>query len=197
MRVEPFLEVRFSPSGVELWGVSCFDIIKNQSVRNTNPVSRVRSGLTKLLSDGIVACASLGENSVTLARLRDRNAMVVAESLELGLSPRVENPILDAGVGSLSLVVGLVPRTLDLLNKRVLVRSGGILDINAFLLEVGGQLGSIPVLVGSSNVVVPAAANELLQIPAVSGSWIGDIVVGQPSLKLSLVPLVVGCWWGL
>lgn len=123
--------------------------------------------------------------------------MVVAESLELGLSPRVENPILDAGVGSLSLVVGLVPRTLDLLNKRVLVRSGGILDINAFLLEVGGQLGSIPVLVGSSNVVVPAAANELLQIPAVSGSWIGDIVVGQPSLKLSLVPLVVGCWWGL
>ena len=47
--------------------------------------------------------------------------MVIAERLELALSPSVENPILDAGPSRLSLVLRLIPGILNLIDEQILV----------------------------------------------------------------------------
>jgi hypothetical protein len=49
-----------------------------------------------------------------------RNAVFVAESLELTVGPGIEDPVLDSDPALLSLVAGLIPRSLDLGNQRIL-----------------------------------------------------------------------------
>lgn len=80
---------------------------------------------------------------------------MVAESLELAVSPGIQDPVLDTAVGVLCLVLGLIPRTSDLRNQRVFVRVGRILDVDALLLQVRRQLVSIPVLVRGDGIGVP------------------------------------------
>lgn len=117
--------------------------------------------------------------------------MVVTERLELAVGPSVQDPILDTGVGILGLVLGLVPGLLDLGNQRVLVCLCGILNFDALLLKVFAQLLVVPLLVRADCMVFPVVLDELLEILAVGGSWVRDVVVGKPTLELGLVPLVI------
>lgn len=122
-----------------------------------------------------------------------RNIVLVAESLELALGPRVQDPVLDVEVGILSLVTSLVPFALNLRDQRVLVGLGGGLGLDALSLQILLQGVCVPRVVGRDDVVVPVVLDQLLEVLAVGGSGVGDIVVGKPALELGLVPLVVGC----
>lgn len=88
MRVEPLLQIRLCPRGVKLKRKSALRITDNNTrIWSTHPVSGIGGSLPKLLSDGVVACTGLAEDGITLAWLRNRNAVVVAESLQLRLGP--------------------------------------------------------------------------------------------------------------
>lgn len=117
--------------------------------------------------------------------------MVVTEGLQLAVGPAVQDPVFDTGIGILSLVLGLVPGILDLSDQGVLVCLGRILNIDTLLLEVAAQLLIIPLLVGADGVVVPILLDELLEILAIGGSGMRNIMVGEPALELSLMPLIV------
>jgi len=125
-----------------------------------------------------------------------RNAMVIAESLELAVGPGVQNPVLDAGPGLLSLVLRLVPVGLDLADEVIAAGLGRILGLDALLLQVGVELVGIPVIVGRHNIRVPVLLHQCLELLSVRRGWVGNIVVRKPALKLRLVPLVVSCRGG-
>lgn len=106
---------------------------------------------------------------------------------------RVENPVLDIAVSVVGLSLGLVPAGLDLLDQAVLVLLAALLDLLALASEVVLELVGVPGVVGLDGVVIPILLNEVLEIFAVGSSWKWDVVIGQPALELSLVPLVVRC----
>ena len=84
-----------------------------------------------------------------------------------------------------------MPCVLNLDNEAVLVLLGTLLDLLAGGGQVVGKLARAPVVVGLSNVVLPVLLDEVGQILAVGRGRVGDVVVGEPALKLSLMPLVV------
>jgi len=90
------------------------------------------------------------------------------------------------------LLGSLLPRALDLLDQAVLVLLGALLDLLATRGEVRLQLVGVPAVVRTSDVVIPVLLDEILQVLTVGGSGERDVVVGEPSLELSLMPLVVG-----
>jgi hypothetical protein len=49
----------------------------------------------------------------------------------------------------------------------------------------------IPVLVRVHDLIVPVRLDEVLEVLAVGRLRVGNVVVGEPSLKLGLMPLVV------
>ena len=121
------------------------------------------------------------------------DAMTITERLELAIGPRVQNPILHVEPRAVSLVLRLIPDTLDLVDERVLGGTGRVLGLDTLLLQVVGKLDRVPLLVGSDHLVIPVGLDELLELLAVRGCRIGNVVVGKPSLELGLVPLVVSC----
>ena len=121
------------------------------------------------------------------------DAVMITEGLELALGPRVQNPVLHAKPGVVSLVLRLIPDTLNLVDERVLGGTSRVLGLDTLLLQVVGELDSIPLLVGSDHLVIPVGLDELLKLLAVGRCRVGDVVVRKPSLELSLVPLVVSC----
>lgn len=106
---------------------------------------------------------------------------------------RVEDVGLDITGSLVRLVGGRVPVLLDLLDEAVLVLLGALLGLLTLGSQVAGQLVGVPLAVWLGDVVVPVLLHQVLQVLAIGGSRIRDVVVGQPALKLSLVPLVVGC----
>lgn len=110
-----------------------------------------------------------------------------------GQNLRVEDPVLGVAVGLVGLLGCLVPGILNLGEEAVLVLLSALLDFLASGSQVVGKLGSVPVAVGLGDVVLPVLANEVAQILAVGRGGVGDVVVGEPALKLSLMPLVVSC----
>jgi hypothetical protein len=38
---------------------------------------------------------------------------------------------------------------------------------------------------------IPVVLNEILELFTVGGFWVGDVVVGEPAVKLGLMPLIV------
>lgn len=112
---------------------------------------------------------------------------------KVGQSLRVEDPVLGVTVGLVGLLGSLVPGVLNLGEEAVLVLLSALLDFLASGGQVVGELGSVPVVVGLGDVVLPVLANEVAQILAVGRGGVGDIVVGEPALELSLMPLVVSC----
>ena len=68
----------------------------------------------------------------------------------------------------------------------------GTFGFDTFGLQVCLQLLGIPALVRTDGVVLPVLLDQILQILAICWSRVGDVVVGEPSLELSLVPLVIG-----
>jgi len=103
--------------------------------------------------------------------------MLVTERLELAVGPGVQNPILDIDPCVLRLILSLVPGAFDLLDERVLALFGTLLDLDALLLQIIGKRGRVPAVVGLDNVVVPIALDKLLELPAVCGGGIRDIMV--------------------
>jgi hypothetical protein len=120
-----------------------------------------------------------------------RDTVLVSKGLELAVSPAVEDPVLDVDVGVLSSVLSLIPRVLNLSKKGVLVGLGAFLSLNTLLLEVGRELVRIPVLVRGDSIAVPVLLDQVLEILAVGRGRVWDVVVRQPTLELSLMPLVV------
>lgn len=59
------------------------DVLTRLGPRLVDPVTRVRSSLTSLLGDGLVVRANLLEKSVSGAGLRNWDAVLVREGLEL------------------------------------------------------------------------------------------------------------------
>jgi len=81
--------------------------------------------------------------------------MMVAERLELTIGPAIQNPVLDTGPGILSLVLSLVPNTLDLVDQSILVVHSALLGLNALQLQVCRELVRVPVLVRFDDVAIP------------------------------------------
>ena len=105
----------------------------------------------------------------------------------------VEDPVLDVGVRILSDILSLVPVGLDGVDKRVLGCSSGGSSLLAALAQVSGELLGVPITVWRDDLGVPVLLNKFLEICAISWGWVGDIVIGQPSVEIGLVPLVVYC----
>ena len=108
---------------------------------------------------------------------RTWDAVVVTEGLELAFGPSVEDPVSNVAVGSLGLVLGLIPSGLNLSYQGILALFGRVLGLKTLELEVGGQLLGVPVLIRCDDVAVPVLLDELLEITAVRRSRIRDIVV--------------------
>lgn len=89
------------------------------------------------------------------------------------------------------MVGSFVPVSLDLLKKAVLVLLGTLLDLCALGSEVRLELFRVPAAVWCGNLVFPVGLDKVDEVFTISGSGEWDVVVRQPSLKLSLVPLVV------
>lgn len=121
-----------------------------------------------------------------------RDAVTITERLELAVGPRVQDPVSGVQPGMLGLVLRLIPVVLDLGDQRILVVSSGVLGLDALLLKVTAQLLGIPAVIRSNGMVIPVVGHEFLQILAVSGRRVGNVVVGEPALQLSLMPSVVG-----
>lgn len=119
--------------------------------------------------------------------------MLVGKSLKLAVRPAIEDPILGGSPGGLSLVLRLVPRVLYLGDERIFAGLGTFLSLDTLLLQISTELVRIPVLVGRDSVVLPVLLEQVLEVLAVGGSRVRDVVVRQPALKLCLVPLVVCC----
>lgn len=85
-----------------------------------------------------------------------------------------------------------MPVALDLREQAVLVLLGALLHLLALRSDVVGEALSVPAVVRLRHVAIPVVLNKVLQVLAVGGCWVWDVVVGQPSLELGLVPLVVG-----
>lgn len=119
--------------------------------------------------------------------------MLITERLELGIGPSIENPVLDIGPALVGGVLGFIPVRFDVRKQTILVLLSLSRHIVASSLQIRAQLGSIPFVVRLYNIVIPVLRDEVLQILAVSRSWIWDVLVRQPPLKLRLVPLVVDC----
>lgn len=110
-----------------------------------------------------------------------------------GVRLRVEDPVCGVAVGLVGLLSSLVPGVLNLDNEAVLVLLSALLDLLASGGQVVGELVEVPVVVGLSNVVLPVLRHEIGQVLAVGRSRVGHVVVGEPALKLSLMPFVVSC----
>lgn len=104
---------------------------------------------------------------------------------------RVENPVLDIGVALVGGLLSLRPCSLNLLNQRFGVLLGALLNFLALEGQIVVQSLSIPAIVRRNNLVVPVVLDQVLKILTVGGGGIRNVVIGQPTLKLRLVPLVV------
>jgi hypothetical protein len=173
------------------------------------PVSRVGTGLMSLLGDRLITTSDGGEEGVALFWLWNRDVVLISERLQLRIcshmlaatrgipvkivltTPAVKNPILNATPSTLRLILGLIPRSLDLTDQAVLVRVCSILGLYALELQVGSQLVDIPVVVWCCNLGLPVFLDAVLQILAVCWLWKRNVMICQPSLKLGLMPFVV------
>lgn len=96
-----------------------------------------------------------------------------------------------AVVSIVGLLGSLVPGTLNLAGKALNVLLRALLDFLSLRSQVAGELRRIPLAVGLGDVVFPVGFDEVLEILAIGGGGVGDVVVGEPSLQLGLVPFVV------
>lgn len=119
------------------------------------------------------------------------NAVLVGKCLELTLSPSVKDPVPNAGPGLLSILLSLIPVSLDLLNKTVLGGFSLADGLGSTGLQEGAQVGAVPALVGGDDIVVPVLLDEILEVLAISRGWVGDVVVREPALKLGLMPFII------
>lgn len=84
-----------------------------------------------------------------------------------------------------------MPRLLDLADQTLFALFGAFLDFLALATKVGLQAVGIPVLVWSCDVGVPVVLHKILEVLAICGSGIWDVMIGEPSLEFSLMPFVV------
>jgi hypothetical protein len=178
MRIKPLLQLRFCPGLIQ-------------------PVSRVLRSLSKLFGSGFVGLTRLLEKGITVTRLGDyqsllvsatrtrlnkedgqtRDIILVGESLQLAFGPSIENPILDIIPGLIGILFSFVPVVLDLLDKAVLGRFDVSLGLFALVLQVLAKLDGVPAVVRSYNIVVPILSHQILEILAIGGGWVGNVVV--------------------
>jgi len=83
------------------------------------------------------------------------------------------------------------PSRLDGADEGVLVDLGSLVCLLALGLEVVLKLGSVPLAVRSYDLLIPVLLDQALQVLAISRRRVGNVVVRQPALELSLVPFVV------
>ena len=110
---------------------------------------------------------------------------------ENGECLRVEEPVSAVAVGLIGLLSSLVPCVLNLGDEALGVLLSALLDLLAGGGQVVGELAGAPAVVGLGDVVLPVLLDEVGQVLAVSRGRVGHAVVGEPALKLSLMPLVV------
>jgi hypothetical protein len=104
---------------------------------------------------------------------------------------RVEEPVSAVAISLVGLVGSLVPCVLNLGDEALGVLLGALLDLLAGGGQVAGELTRAPAAVGLGDVVLPVLLDEVGQVLAVCRGRVGDTVVGEPALKLSLMPFVV------
>lgn len=54
-------------------------------------------------------------------------------------------------------------------------------------------MGGIPVIIGGSDFGLPVIFDEVLEVLAISGGGIWDVVVRKPSFELGFVPFIIYC----
>ena len=133
------------------------------------PVARVRGVFTKPFCKLVVILSSGCQKAVSGARLRMGNVVVIKEALEGGFSPAVE-----ISIGRSSLSATTLPIKDPVLDT--------VVGVGALVIGFGGRV---------NNLGLPVLLDEIFQIFPIRWSRVGDIMIGEPSFKLSLVPLVV------
>lgn len=88
--------------------------------------------------------------------------MLITESLELGIGPSIENPVLDVGPALVGGVFGFIPVRFNMREQTILVLLGLSRHVVASSLQIRAQLGSIPFIVRLYNVVIPVLGDEVL-----------------------------------
>jgi hypothetical protein len=107
---------------------------------------------------------------------------------------RVEDPVLDTTIGLVRGLLSLGPVVLDLFSEALGVLLGAHLCLLALQAQVVLESADIPAGVRADDLVVPVGLDGRLEVLAVRGAGMGDVVVAEPALKLRLVPLVVNCF---
>ena len=92
-------------------------------------------------------------------------------------SPAIKNPVFHVRPSVLSLVFSLIPVVLDLSNQTILTGSSGVFGLDTLLLQVRLKLGRVPVIIWRSDLGLPVILDEVLEIVAISGCRVRDIVV--------------------
>lgn len=174
--VQPGLQIRLRPRLVE-------------------PVTGVGGSLTNLVGGRLVVLACRLEQGVAGARLGAGDTMAVEEGLELRVGPpmdmldgqqdelgsahdlRVEDPILDAVVGIGCLILSLIPGRLDGGDQAFLVLLGALLHLLAPRAQVRLKLRRVPAVVGLGDLGVPVLLDQVLQVLAVCGRRVGNVMV--------------------
>lgn len=174
------------------------------------PVARIAERLVLFLGGSLVGKTGLLQQYITRAWLGNcclletfsnvhsltasltRDAVEIAEFLELAGTPSVQDPILDVEICRLGLVLGFVPGFLDTADQSVTSFFVGDLDFQTLELEIVCKLVAVPVMERLKDVVSPVLLDKILELLTIRGSRVGDIVVIQPLFQLVLVPLVVG-----
>lgn len=141
------------------------------------PVAGIAKRLVRLLGDGLDVATSVSEDNIAVTGLRNRNAMVITERLELAVGPRVKDPVLDIDKRILDIVFSLGPGGLNLGDELVPVLLSVVLDLNALLLQICSKLVGIPAVVGLDNIVIPVLLDAVMQVLAVCRRWIRDVVI--------------------
>lgn len=89
------------------------------------------------------------------------------------------------------LILTLMPVPLHLTEQALLILLGPLLDLLALRRQVVLQTLRVPGAVGLDDVVLPVVLDQVLEVLAVGGRGVGDVVVREPALQLRLVPFVV------
>lgn len=85
-----------------------------------------------------------------------------------------------------------MPITLDRGHQTVLALVGTFSGLIAPIGQILLKSIDIPVRVGSRDLGIPILLDDLLEILTVGGTRIRDVMIGQPTLKFSLMPFIIG-----
>lgn len=108
-----------------------------------------------------------------------------------GSNLRIKDPILHTEVCLLSLVLGLVPRILNLGYESILGLFGVFLDILASILQILLKLLCVPIGIRRRDSGIPVLPDDALQFFPIGLFGVWNVVIVEPALEFVFGPALV------